>query len=110
MRPLLLLVLAAAAFAADMKPNEQLPWCRVTLKMADGLKSFDGWYDSETGLLFGINSFTKNDLDPGSPLDKQSIVKVQVGTHSPKPMPPQARDRVNAERRRQTEDKRPDRR
>lgn len=102
---LLLAGLGGRAAAADLRPGEQLPWSRVTLNMAPTidrdpveLRVVDGWYDASTHLLIGpADVSSKAPLGP-LPLDPQRIVKVQLGTFSPQPMPALARKLANEAR------------
>jgi len=105
---LLSLILAVGAAAADLKPGESLPWCRVTVNHAATidtdepvLRTFDGWWDSQTCLLIPATAWAdeQRPTDPPAPMDPARVVKVQTGTHSPKPFPAKAREHANAIRR-----------
>lgn len=98
---LLLLAFATAAFAADLKPGEQLPWCRLTLNMAATIDrdppkiiEVDGWYDESTHTLIEAK------VDPfgAGPLDEVRIVKVTKGAFAPQPMSKEAVQAVNGVR------------
>ncbi len=102
---LLLLAFATSAAAADnLKPGEQLPWCRVTVNLAGPDKppvyvTSDGWWDAETFLLVSVDAANKPDPFC-SPFTPDSVVKVQKGSFNPQPMPALAVNVVNDTRKR----------